>query len=103
MERVHELKTIPPFFEDVISEHKTFEVRWGGDRDFRLGDLLLLREYESNPGIYTDRAAVVRVTYLCRFQEPRGYLGMGIKLLVVGPYQDMWSHPILKDCKVLRP
>lgn len=38
----HELKTLPPFFEKVVSGEKTFEVRVN-DRDYQAGDFLLLK------------------------------------------------------------
>lgn len=41
----HELKTMPAFFEAVLSGEKTAEVR-KNDRSFQKGDKLLLREYE---------------------------------------------------------
>lgn len=41
----HDLKCWPKYYEYVASGDKTFEVR-RNDRDFRVGDTLLLREYE---------------------------------------------------------
>lgn len=40
----HELKIIPPFYDDVKSGVKTFEVR-RNDRNFQVGDLLHLKEW----------------------------------------------------------
>lgn len=42
---VHELKTWPYYFEEVWNGTKTFEVR-KNDRDFRVGDTLILQEYD---------------------------------------------------------
>lgn len=42
--QVHELKTLNPFFEDVWSGLKDFEVR-KNDRDYQIGDRLKLIEY----------------------------------------------------------
>ena len=41
---VHELKILPHYFVEVKTNKKTFEVR-KNDRNFQVGDELLLREY----------------------------------------------------------
>ena len=48
---VHELKILPNYFYDVVSGIKTFEVRFN-DRDFQLGDQLLLKEYFKDTDTY---------------------------------------------------
>ena len=47
---VHELKILPEYFEAVDSLHKQFELR-KNDRDYKVGDFLLLKEFEE--GTYT--------------------------------------------------
>jgi len=44
----HDLKAWPEFFDALASRRKTFEVR-KNDRDYQLGDVLLLREYAPVP------------------------------------------------------
>lgn len=44
MKKIHELKTWPVFFTAVKEGRKTFEVR-KNDRNFQVGDELLLREF----------------------------------------------------------
>lgn len=41
----HELKTWPEFYRAVQDNKKTFELRFN-DRDYKVGDELLLREFE---------------------------------------------------------
>lgn len=41
------LKTINPYFHEVWEGNKTFEVRFN-DRDFKVGDIVYLVEYEPN-------------------------------------------------------
>lgn len=59
----HELKTWPEFFKASISGKKKFEVR-KNDRNFQVGDELVLREWEPGSGYYTDRKAVFYVDYV---------------------------------------
>lgn len=50
--KIHELKIIPKYFEDVKANKKNFELR-KDDRDFKVGDFITLREYDN--GQYTGR------------------------------------------------
>ena len=75
----HDLKTWPEFFQAMWDGKKTFEIR-KADREFEVGDTLVLREYI--PAIayayfptslpeYTGREMSVLVTYILQ--------GMGLK------------------------
>lgn len=57
----HELKILPKYFEDVMTGKKNFEIR-KNDRDFKVGDYLLLKEWER--GKYTGRQIKKRVQYI---------------------------------------
>lgn len=59
----HELKTWMPYFGEVLVGHKTFEVR-KNDRDFQVGDTLILREWADDKKEYTGRKLARRVTYI---------------------------------------
>lgn len=78
---VHELKTWPSFFEPVALGLKPFEVR-ENDRDYRVGDVLDLREWDVMLGDYTGHRCRRRVTYLLsenpRFGIALGYCAMGL-------------------------
>ncbi len=52
--RVHVLKTWPEYFEAIVQRQKRFEIR-RGDRDFRSGDVLELREWQPILERYTGR------------------------------------------------
>lgn len=77
--KVHNLKIKPQYFKDVVSGDKTFEVR-KNDRDFKVGDVILLGEYEN--GRYTGITAYVKITYILDNPEycKEGYVILGIKL-----------------------
>jgi hypothetical protein len=76
----HCLKTINPYFNDVKSGNKTFEIR-KNDRDFKVGDLLLLQEYHR--GEFTGEAFWRVITYVLsdaeQFGLKDGYVILGIK------------------------
>ena len=59
----HELKCWPEYFQAVIDGVKPFEVRkW--DRPFRVGDTLVLKEYDPQKLDYTGRETKREITYL---------------------------------------
>lgn len=45
MTKTHELKTLQPYFDDIVRGVKKFEIR-KNDRDFKQGDTLILKEYD---------------------------------------------------------
>ena len=57
----HELKILPKWFEDVASGKKNFELR-KNDRDFHVGDKLILREWER--GNYTGNQLIRQIEYI---------------------------------------
>lgn len=59
--KVHELKTVQPFFDMIFYGRKRFELR-KNDRDFNFDDILVLREYEPGHDRYTGCKINVRVT-----------------------------------------
>lgn len=90
--RVHNLKTDPQIFDRTWQGVKNFEVRWN-DRDFQVGDLLILEETKHTghemkergfPLKYTGRSIVVKVTYLMKgpvYGLQNGWVIMAIKEL----------------------
>jgi hypothetical protein len=93
---VHALKTLPAFFEQILNGNKPFEIRYD-DREFKLGDVLLLREIESSqPTVYTRRMLEVLVTYITDWEQKPGYVVMGIRILsrcTTGAWSNLCTGP----------
>lgn len=77
----HELKCDTKYFVRVQTGQKTFEIR-KNDRNFQVGDYLILREYDRSKGCYFDCSPVLRarITYITDFVQRDGYVVLGIKL-----------------------
>ncbi len=94
-----ELKTWPEYFQDQWTGMKRFELR-KNDRDFRVGQFVLLREYRPDytsidtgsgysesvsTGTYTGRAIAIEITYLmeanCEFGLDFGWVIFGYRIL----------------------
>lgn len=61
---IHELKILPEYFDEVQSHDKQFELR-KDDRDYRVGDFILLEEFVN--GSYTGRTVgCFKISYILR-------------------------------------
>jgi len=87
----HELKTVSPHFEAVRDGCKTFEVR-RADRNFRVGDVLLLQHYDRDRQRYLGSEVRRRVIYVLKGIESsscdyvgiaEGFVAMGLATEVV--------------------
>jgi hypothetical protein len=87
---VHELKTWPLFFEAVKNGTKQFEVR-KNDRDFQVGDDLILKEFapkgyyeEQDADVYTGQFLHRKVSYVLKggeFGIKNGYVVLGLRVV----------------------
>lgn len=66
----HELKCWPQFFSAIAEGRKRHDLRRSSDRDFVVGDRLLLREFDPGIGEYTGRSQLVVVTYITSHALP---------------------------------
>lgn len=75
----HNLKIKPQHFQDIVAGKKTFEVRYN-DRDFKVGDILVLEEFDEHG--HTGKYLNVEVVYVLDDKEylKDGYVALGIKI-----------------------
>jgi len=59
----HDVKSWPDFFEPLLNGSKMFDLR-RNDRDYKVGDLLYLREWDDHEQEYTGRQCFRRITYI---------------------------------------
>ncbi|MBF0553671.1 MAG: DUF3850 domain-containing protein [Nitrospirae bacterium] len=76
----HELKCWPVFYQAILDKSKLFEIR-KNDRDFHVGDLLLLKEYEPVSEQYTGRETIKAISYILSEHSglQYGYVIMALK------------------------
>lgn len=67
-QKIHELKTLPQYFNEVFNGNKTFELR-KDDRNYNVGDTLKLREFD---GAYTGRQCSRIISYILKDAEQYG-------------------------------
>lgn len=82
---IHTLKTVNPHFQDLAKGNKTFELR-KNDRDFRVGDKLILLEYTETDKIehlhYTGRGYTALVQHILeggQYGLEQGYVIMSLE------------------------
>lgn len=84
--KVHSLKIWPEYYKAAATCTKPFEVR-KNDRGFKVGDVLVLNEFDPEAQRYTDRKVLRYVTYI--LDDP-AYLQAGYVVLGVAPFD---AHP----------
>jgi hypothetical protein len=66
--KIHELKTWPQFYEVVANGTKNFEMRLN-DREFRIGDMLRLCEFDPEVNTYSGRSCDRRIKYILSWRD----------------------------------
>jgi len=76
---IHELKISPIYFDLVSHYKKRFEVRLN-DRDYKVGDTLILKEWDDINKIYTGRVFHTCINYILNDEKycKNGYVILSI-------------------------
>lgn len=77
---IHDLKILPEYFDLVQSREKTFEIR-KNDRNYQIGDIVVLKEWDLIKQEYTGRTVSRVITYILDDNTylQNGYVALGIK------------------------
>ena len=76
----HELKTYPKYFQATREGTQPFEVRTT-DRDFQVGDVLILKEWDNIKYSGREIGAVVRYVLRDFIGLREGYVALGLQIL----------------------
>ena len=78
----HSLKILPEHFNAVFSGNKKSEIRYN-DRNYRVGDILSLREWDGDCGDYSGKQVEVRVTHILDDERylQNGYVMLSFELI----------------------
>lgn len=83
----HEIKIMPFYFQHVVEGRKTFEIR-KNDRDYGVGDHVLLREYDGSN--YTGRSVLVQIQFITAYEQKPDFVVWSFK-----KYEDEESPTLL--------
>ncbi|ELT8921902.1 DUF3850 domain-containing protein [Enterococcus faecalis] len=75
---LHKLKINQEYFTPVLQGIKNFEIRFN-DRNYSVGDTVLLREIESESKSYTGREIAVEIIYITNYEQKEGFVVFGFK------------------------
>lgn len=60
----YQLKSWSAFFQAIKAGDKTHDIRSKKDRDFKVGDTVVLQEYDPFTGTYSGDAIICQITYI---------------------------------------
>lgn len=89
--KYHELKIKSLYFNDILQGVKNFELR-KDDRDFKVGDYLILQEFDEN---YTGRSILVEIIYKLnggKYGLQEGYCILGFKPVQGNTIETVVAH-----------
>jgi hypothetical protein len=99
---MHIVKSWPHLFEATVTGVKTHDMRRTSDRDYQVGDTLVLREYDPTLCVFTGRWADALITYITSADAPcalsddalhQDFCILSLKLMrtgVAGEGDDTW-------------
>lgn len=99
MAKLHDLKTVQPFFDDVISGLKRFEVRFN-DRNYQVGEQVRLLEYDAENQRFSGWASpLLKITYV--LDNPQ-FCKDGFVILGFEPQSEMMRHKMARTSRQVR-
>jgi hypothetical protein len=66
----HVLKCWPEFFEAIAAGLKRHDLRRADDREFQVGETVLLQEFDPHSAKHTGREQIVEITYVTAADRP---------------------------------
>ena len=88
-------KIWPQFFNDIVKRRKRFEIRKDEDK-IKVGDLLVLQEWDPKTEEYTGREIDCKVEYVFRSDKYNEDFGLKPGYCVIG----FWPLPFQKGVKI---
>lgn len=73
---VHNLKINSEYFLPVKEDLKSFEIR-KNDRDFHVGDLVILNEFSPEKNIYSGEKITVKIKYITNYNQKKDFVVFG--------------------------
>lgn len=89
--KTHFIKIEPKYFLHVIGKNKKNEIR-KNDRKYKIGDIVVLQEYEKETNSYTGRTAIVEITYITSFMQKRNIVVFSFDLLACCSNEEKKNH-----------
>lgn len=77
---VHKVKILPEYFSAILYHKKRFEIRFN-DRNYQVGDTVLLCEYEPTKDYFTGRELSCKITYITNFMQKDNYIVFSFEIL----------------------
>lgn len=74
----HKIKILPKYYQAVLRGDKTFEIR-KNDRDYKVGDNVLLMEYDTEKQEYTNRTLAKMISYITDYEQKEGYIVFALR------------------------
>lgn len=90
--KTHFLKTRPPFFQAILNGSKTFEVRLDDGRNFQVGDVLALEEWDDWDKVRTGRVVHRQISFILAAAQFPAYLQPGV--VVMGLWRPRSVPPV---------
>lgn len=77
---LHNLKINKEFYTPILEQIKTFEIR-KNDRNFHVGDKIILNEWDHKKRQYTGRKTNIEITYITDYEQKDNYVVFSFRLI----------------------